>query len=57
VVTARGPTPADGRPLRDELDLDTLAAELVAVTDQTMQPTATSLWLRPSVPIPSRTVR
>jgi hypothetical protein len=43
--------------LRDELDLDTLAAELVAVTDQTVQPTSASLWLRPSVPVPSRTDR
>jgi hypothetical protein len=35
--------------LRDELDLDTLSAELLSVVDQTMQPTAASLWLRPSV--------
>jgi hypothetical protein len=34
--------------LRDHVDLDTLAAELLAVVDQTMQPTAASLWLRPS---------
>jgi hypothetical protein len=34
--------------LRDQLDLDTLRAELLAVVDQTMQPTRASLWLRPS---------
>jgi hypothetical protein len=32
--------------LRDEIDLDTLSTELVAVVDQTMEPTAVSLWLR-----------
>ena len=34
--------------LRDEIDLDTLTTELLVVVDQTMQPTAVSLWLRPS---------
>jgi hypothetical protein len=34
--------------LRDEVDLDTLSAELLTVVDQTMQPTTASLWLRPS---------
>jgi len=34
--------------LRDQIDLDTLSAELLAVVDQTMQPTRSSLWLRPS---------
>jgi hypothetical protein len=34
--------------LRDEIDLDTLEAELHAVVDQTMQPTTASLWLRPT---------
>jgi hypothetical protein len=33
--------------LRDEVDLNTLSAELVLVVDQTMQPTTASLWLRP----------
>ena len=36
--------------LRDEIDLDTMAAELLAVVDQTMQPTQASLWLRPQPP-------
>jgi hypothetical protein len=34
--------------LREEVDLDTLSAELLAVVDQTMHPTQASLWLRPS---------
>jgi hypothetical protein len=38
--------------LRDQVDLDTLSAELLAVVDQTMQPTAASLWLRPSAQAP-----
>jgi hypothetical protein len=33
--------------LRQEIDLDTLSAELLAVVDQTMEPTTVSLWLRP----------
>jgi hypothetical protein len=33
--------------LREEVDLDTLSAELLGVVDQTMQPTKASLWLRP----------
>jgi hypothetical protein len=36
-----------GARLRDQVDLDTLTAELLVVVDQTMQPTQTSLWLRP----------
>jgi hypothetical protein len=32
--------------LRDQVDLDVLHGELLAVVDQTMQPTRTSLWLR-----------
>jgi hypothetical protein len=34
--------------LRDEVDLDTLSDELLALVDQTMQPTTASLWLRPT---------
>jgi hypothetical protein len=34
--------------LRDQLDLDALSTELLAVVDQTMEPTRVSLWLRPS---------
>jgi hypothetical protein len=33
--------------LRDQVDLDSLSAELVAVADHTMEPTMLSLWLRP----------
>jgi hypothetical protein len=33
--------------LRDQVDLDTLAADLLTVVDQTVQPTRASLWLRP----------
>jgi hypothetical protein len=32
--------------LRDQVDLDALNRELLAVVDQTMQPTIASLWLR-----------
>jgi hypothetical protein len=35
--------------LRQQVDLDTLTAELLTVVDQTMQPTMVSLWLRPTV--------
>jgi hypothetical protein len=43
--------------LRDQVDLDTLSAELLAVVDQTMEPTRVSLWLRPSVGESSGTAR
>ncbi len=36
--------------LQDEVDLDSLSAELFAGADQTMQPTMAALWLRPSAP-------
>jgi hypothetical protein len=34
--------------MRDQIDLDTLSTELLAVVDQTMEPTHVSFWLRPS---------
>jgi hypothetical protein len=34
--------------LRQQVDLDTLTAELLGVVEQTMQPTQVSVWLRPS---------
>jgi hypothetical protein len=33
--------------LREQVDLDTLSAELLAVVDDTVQPAKASLWLRP----------
>jgi hypothetical protein len=34
--------------LRDQVDLDALSTELLAVVDRTVQPTRASLWLRPA---------
>jgi hypothetical protein len=35
--------------LHQQIDLEALTAELLAVVEQTMQPTSVSLWLQPSV--------
>jgi hypothetical protein len=46
--------------LRDQVDLDALHGELLAVVDQTVQPTQTSLWLRAPAatrPSPNRSAR
>ena len=40
--------------LRDQVDLDALETELLGVIDQTMQPAAASLWLRPLGGAPAR---
>ena len=39
---------AFGARLQDQVDLTTLTAEVLAVVEQTMQPTRASLWLRPT---------
>jgi hypothetical protein len=44
-----------GARMRDQIDLDTLSAELLAVVDQTMEPTRVSPWLRPSTERMQRT--
>jgi hypothetical protein len=44
-----------GARLHQQVDLDTLTVELLAVVDQTMQPTQVSLWLRPPPPSSSDT--
>ena len=36
--------------LREQIDLDSLSAELLTVVDQTMEPTQVSVWLRPAPP-------
>jgi hypothetical protein len=41
--------------LRDEVNLDALSAELLAVVDRTVQPTVAWLWLRPSTERMQRT--
>jgi hypothetical protein len=43
--------------LRDQVDLDTLTGELLAVVDQTMQPTQASVWLRSATPPPTSVTR
>ena len=43
--------------LRDQIDLGTLSTELLAVVDQTMEPTRVSLWLRPAAQASSGTAR
>jgi hypothetical protein len=43
--------------LRDQIGLDTFSTELLAVVDQTMEPTRVSLWLRPSASGSSGTPR
>jgi MFS family permease len=40
--------------LRNEVDLDTLAAELLTVVDETVQPAKASLWLRPPTQVLQR---
>jgi hypothetical protein len=40
--------------LRDQVDLDTLSAELLAVVHQTVQPAKASLWLRPPTQVTLR---
>jgi hypothetical protein len=51
-VAVAGPDDPDRQPLaarlRDQVDLDALHGELLAVVDQTMQPTRAFLWLRPT---------
>jgi hypothetical protein len=45
--TIKTTTMAFSARLRDEVDLDTQSAELLAMIDRTVQPTQASLWLRP----------
>jgi hypothetical protein len=48
---------AFGTRLREQVDLDTLSAELLAVVNHAMEPTHVSLWLRRSPPGSSGTAR
>ena len=41
--------------LHQQLDLEHLTAELLAVVEETMQPTLASMWLRPASDSPSHT--
>src|SRR4029453_4669162 len=45
---AARPAEAFAARLREQVDLDALSAELLAVVDQTVAPTRASLWVRPS---------
>jgi hypothetical protein len=45
-TTPAGSSTPSGPRLRDQVDLDALNTGLLAVIDQTMQPTRASLWLR-----------
>ena len=44
---AAGTVEAFAARLRDQVDLEVLHTELLAVVDRTVQPTRASLWLRP----------
>jgi hypothetical protein len=46
---AAGTVEAFSTRLRDQVDLDSLSAELLTVADHTMEPTTLSLWLRPTL--------